>query len=156
HVSSYFVVISVTALGICRTHEMIICATVTGIQTTTSAMFSITVAAPSPISVSVAPPTASVAANATQPFTATVQNDSQNKGVSWALSGTGCSGAACGTLSATSSASGVAITYTAPGSVPNPATVTLTATSVTDGTKSAAATITITAPSPIIDRKSVV
>src|SRR6266478_5352084 len=96
-----------------------------------------------PISVSVAPPTASVAVNATQPFTATVQNDSQNKGVTWALSGTGCSGAACGTLSANSSASGVAITYTAPSSVPNPATVTLTATSVSDGTKSSAATITV-------------
>jgi len=38
----------------------------------------------------------------------------------------------------------VAITYTAPSSVPNPATVTLTATSVSDGTKSSAATITVT------------
>src|SRR5713101_3338541 len=116
----------------------------------TAAFLGATGGGPGPISVSVAPSTASVAVNATQPFTATVQNDSQNKGVTWALSGTGCSGAACGTLSANSSASGVAITYTAPGSVPNPATVTLTATSVTDGTKSAAATITVTAPSPIV------
>ncbi len=110
----------------------------------TAAFLGATSGGPGPISVSVAPSTASVAVNTTQPFTATVQNDSQNKGVTWALSGTGCSGAACGILSANSSASGVAITYTAPGSVPNPATVTLTATSVSDGTKSAAATITVT------------
>ena len=107
----------------------------------TAAFLGTTGGGPGPISVSVVPSTASVAGNATQPFTATVQNDSQNKGVTWALSGTGCSGAACGTLSANSSASGVAITYTAPSSVPNPATVTLTATSVSDGTKSSAATL---------------
>src|SRR4029077_12297865 len=84
----------------------------------------------------------------TQSFTATVTNDSQNKGVTWALSGAGCSGAACGTLSATSSASGVAITYTAPASAPNPATVTLTATSAADSSKSTAAAITISASAP--------
>jgi hypothetical protein len=110
----------------------------------TAAFLGATGGGPGPISVSVTPSTASVAVNATQPFTATLQNDTQNKGVTWALSGTGCSGAACGTFSANSSASGVAITYTAPGSVPNPATVTLTATSVADGMKSAAATITVT------------
>jgi hypothetical protein len=96
------------------------------------------------ISVSVAPAAATVPTGAAQPFTATVTNDSANAGVTWALSGTGCSGATCGTLSATSSGSGVAITYTAPASVPNPATVTLKATSVTDGTKSSSATITLT------------
>jgi hypothetical protein len=49
-----------------------------------------------------------------QPFTATVLNDAQNKGVTWSLSGAGCTGVACGVLSAASSASGLAITYTAP------------------------------------------
>jgi hypothetical protein len=78
-------------------------------------------------------------------FTATVANDSTNKGVSWTLSGAGCSGATCGTLSAASSASGTPITYTAPAAVPTPPVVTLTAISVADGTKTAAATITITA-----------
>jgi hypothetical protein len=73
-----------------------------------------------------------------------VQNDTQNQGVTWALSGSGCSGLTCGTLSTNASPSGVAITYTAPGGVPTPPTVTLTATSVTDTTKSAAATITVT------------
>ncbi len=118
---------------------------------TKSAAATVTItAAPAAIIVSVSPTTASVQVGAALPFTATVQNDSQNKGVTWTLSGTGCSGATCGTLSATSSASGTAITYTAPASVPAPATVTLTATSVTDGTKSGAATITITAAQPAI------
>ena len=117
---------------------------------TKSAAATITITAtPSSIVVTLSLTTASVQVGATQPFTATVQNDSQNKGVTWALSGTGCSGATCGTLFATSSASGTAITYTAPASVPTPATVTLTATSVTDGTKSAAATITVT-PAAVI------
>jgi hypothetical protein len=103
------------------------------------------------ISVSVSPTTVSLQVGQPQTFTATVQNDSQNKGVTWALSGTACSGAACGTLSATSSALGTAITYTAPASVPSPAAMTLTATSASDGTKSGAATITVTAKPPAIN-----
>ena len=100
---------------------------------------------PTPISVTVSPATASVQAGLTGSFTATVANDSAARGVTWALSGTGCSAAACGTVAPTTSASGSAVTYTAPASVPNPATVTLTATSVSDSTKSAAVTITVTA-----------
>ena len=99
---------------------------------------------PTPIAVSVSPSTVSIQVNQQANFTATVMNDSTNKGVTWALSGTGCSAATCGTLSAASSASGASITYTAPALVP-PGTVALTATSATDATKSATATITITA-----------
>jgi hypothetical protein len=100
---------------------------------------------PTPIAVAIAPAMANVQTNATQTFTATLQNDAQNKGVTWTLSGASCTTNACGSVSPTSSASGVAVTYTAPATVP-PGIVTLTATSVTDNTKSAAATITITAP----------
>jgi hypothetical protein len=106
-----------------------------------------------PISVSVNPTTASVQVSQTASFMATVQNDSANKGVTWSLSGAGCSGATCGALSANSSASGAPITYTAPSTVPTPATVTLTASSVTDHNKSAAATITIAPPPPSISTK---
>jgi hypothetical protein len=74
-----------------------------------------------------------------------VQNDTQNKGVTWSLKGNGCSGVACGTLSAASSPSGAAITYTAPANAPTPATVTVTATSVSDASKISVATISITA-----------
>src|SRR4029077_14784130 len=50
------------------------------------------------VSISISPTTSSIATNKTQDFTATVANDSQNKGVSWSLTGTDCSGTACGTL----------------------------------------------------------
>jgi hypothetical protein len=108
----------------------------------------VTPAPPPPIVVTVSPNTANVQVGMTTNFTATVQSDSQNKGVNWTLSGAGCSGAACGALSAASSTSGVAITYTAPASIPSSASVTLTATSVADSTKSASAAITVTAPPP--------
>ena len=114
---------------------------------TATATLTVTGAAPPPsITVSVSPSTASVQTGKTQTFTANVSNDSQNKGVTWSLSGTGCSGNACGTLSATTSASGTAITYTAPSTVPSPAAVTISAVSVTDTGKSATAAIAVTAP----------
>jgi hypothetical protein len=104
--------------------------------------------AQSRISVSVSPVTASVqAGGGSQCFTATVRNDRHNRGVRWTLSGGGCSGNTCGTLSATSSPSGTPITYTAPPNVPSPATVTLKATSVSNTAKSASATITISGSS---------
>jgi len=108
---------------------------------TKSSPAGITVTAP--VGVTVAPTTASVNVSKTQSFTATVTNDAQSKGVTWSLSGTGCSGATCGSLSTTSSASGVAITYTAPAAVPAPATVAIKATSVADGTRSFSSTITV-------------
>jgi len=97
--------------------------------------------APLPISISVSPTTASVpTGSGTQAFTATVTNDFQNRGATWSLSGTGCSGSTCGTLTNVTTTS---VTYTAPANVPNPATVTLTATAVGDNTKTASATITV-------------
>jgi hypothetical protein len=113
---------------------------------TKTAAAAITVTSTSAISVSVSPTTASVATGgATTTFTATLQNDLQNKGVTWTLSGTACTGAACGTVTPSSSASGAAVTYTSPA---NAGTVTLTATSVSNNSVSAAATITLTTPSP--------
>src|SRR5438132_14310658 len=81
-------------------------------------------------------PSASVSVKATQQFTATVTNDPSNKGVNWTLtqSGTPCS-PGCGTMSPASTASGVAMTYTAPSAVPSPAQVTVTAISAADTTK---------------------
>jgi hypothetical protein len=110
----------------------------------TTATITIAAAPASTIAVTLSQTTATVTVSGTATFIATVANDTQNKGVTWALSGAGCSGAACGALSAPGSASGAAVTYTAPASVPNPAGVTLTATSVTDGTKAAAASIAVT------------
>ena len=120
----------------------IIQATLNGVNGSTTLTMT---SAPPTISVTVTPSTANVQAGVgTQSFTATVTNDAQNNGVTWSLSGVGCSGTACGTLSASSSSSGAAITYTAPAAVPSPPTINLTATSVTDSTHSNFATISIT------------
>jgi len=96
---------------------------------------------PPPISVSLSPITASVTDGVgTQNFTATLTNDFQQLGVTFALAGAGCSGSACGTLT---NVTATTVTYNGPPSVPSPATVSLTATSVADNTKSAGATITV-------------
>jgi hypothetical protein len=84
------------------------------------------------VSISISPTTATVDTGQTQQFTATVSNASDTS-VTWSLSGDASSG--------TISASGL---YTAPATLPDPATVTVTATSVADSTKSASATITLT------------
>jgi hypothetical protein len=103
---------------------------------------------PASVAVTLSPSTATVQASQVTSFMATVSNDPKNKGTSWTLSGAGCTGAACGTLSGTTAASGTAVMYTAPAAVPNPPMVTLTATSVDDATKSAKATIALTPPPP--------
>jgi len=94
--------------------------------------------------VTVSPASATVhTPGSTQQFIATVTTTRRNHTVRWSLSGAGCAGTACGMLSATSSTSGTPITYTAPAAVPNPATVTLTAT-VSNTSRRASATITLT------------
>jgi hypothetical protein len=115
---------------------------------TKSGAATITLSAGTAITVSLSPLSATLQAGiGTQTFTATPVNDTQNKGVTWSLSGAGCSGAACGTLTNVTTTSA---TYNAPAAVPSPATVTLTATSVADNSKNASATISITAAISVI------
>jgi hypothetical protein len=100
---------------------------------------------PPAVSVTLSPqPPSSTDAGSTINLSAVVSNDSANAGVKWSVT---CGSSQCGNFSATSTASGTATKYTAPASAPNPATVAVTATSVTDSTKSASATITISATS---------
>src|SRR5258708_33521925 len=100
------------------------------------------------ISVSVAPASITVQPGQTQSFTATVAHDTQNKGVSWSLSN--CGPGPCGLLFATSSASGAAVTYTAPLQMPASPSVILTATPIADPAKLASPAITIAAPPPTL------
>jgi hypothetical protein len=72
-----------------------------------------------------------------QQFTASISGLT-NQSVTWSLSGTGCSGAQCGTINS----SGL---YTAPASVPSPATVKVTDTSQVDNTVAGTATVTVIA-----------
>ena len=98
---------------------------------------------PPTISVSVSAAASMVTAGATDKITAVVSNDSANMGVSWSVT---CPNAPCGSVSPTTTASGVATTYTAPAVPPaSDLTVTITATSVADKSKSATATPTVSA-----------
>ena len=83
-------------------------------------------------------------------FTATVANDTSGSGVTWSMSGTTCSGTACGTFS---NKTATAATYIAPTTVSANMTVTVMATSVKDTTKSVTSTVIIT-PAPGITTTS--
>jgi hypothetical protein len=87
--------------------------------------------------------TTTVQAGATTQVTATVSNDSAGKGVTWTVS---CSAVACGSVSPTSTPSGMATTYAAPPTPPaNNLKVTLTAAAAADPTKTAWVVITVPA-----------
>jgi dienelactone hydrolase len=96
-----------------------------------------------PITVSVSAGSNSVQAAQAAPLTATVNGDPSGKGVTWTVS---CSAAQCGSVSPTTTPSGVATTYTAPSTPPaSDLTVTVKASSVADASKSGSASITVSA-----------
>ncbi len=95
----------------------------------------VSIVAPGVVTVSLTPTSASVSTGAQQQFKATV-GGTTNTAVTWSVSGFGCGGSACGTITT----GGL---YTAPATVPNPSFVSVTATSVADTTKSATATVTL-------------
>lgn len=83
-------------------------------------------------------------------ISATVANDTLNKGVTWSLSGSSCSGAACGSLTSQTTTS---VTYNAPTSIPSDLAVTLTATSVANPSKLASTVFTVPATVVAIQNK---
>src|SRR5882762_7367458 len=85
------------------------------------------------------PPPSSIVAGGTATISATVSNDTAAKGVTWSCAPAGT----CGSFNPMSTASGASTTYTAPASSPSGGMVTITASSVTDSTKSASASVTI-------------
>ena len=97
------------------------------------------------ITVTVAPPTGNVQFGDTvSNIVPTVANDPAGKGVNWSIQP--CSLAQCGSLSAQSTPSGGAVSYTAPNTpVASNTTINVIATSISDPTKSGAAAITILA-----------
>jgi len=95
------------------------------------------------IAVSISPQTASVQVGHSTQFTATVQNDPMNKGVTWAAlpsPGSNCTGAGCGTIDATGK-------YTAPSTAHDAPGLYIVATSVADPSKTATAVVFVT-PAP--------
>jgi hypothetical protein len=87
------------------------------------------------VSVTISPATAMVRINKTQSFTATVQNTS-NKTVSWKVNGIAGGSSTLGIISSLG-------TYKAPGVLPPGGTVTVSAVSVADPTKSASASVVV-------------
>lgn len=85
-------------------------------------------------------------AGQTLAFSATVAHDSSNKGVTWTMSGTACTGSACGTLTGSTTAG---VTYNAPNIVTASTTVSIQAASVADNTKSASAAVVVSPPPSI-------
>ncbi len=85
------------------------------------------------VTVGVTPATADVELGAVRQFTASVGGSGNpNREVTWSLSGAGCTGAACGSIDAAGN-------FTAPAVLPSPETITVSARSVADGSKSGTA-----------------
>ena len=113
---------------------------------------------PKPISVSISPSSINIATSQSRSFNATVSNDASGKGVTWSLTGAGCSDVECGVLSAVGSTS---VIYTAPDTLPVPASVALTAAAIADASRTATTnvglfeggtiSITISPASPSVD-----
>ena len=85
--------------------------------------------------VTISPTTAQIPVNGVQQFTALV-SDTTNTAVSWSVNGVSGGNATVGTVSGTGF-------YSAPATVPNPATVIVTVTSEADSAVTASATVTI-------------
>ena len=89
----------------------------------------------SAVGVSISPTGATLQVGHSQQFTATVSNTS-NTAVTWLVNGTVGGDSTLGTISSTG-------LYTAPSSVPSPSSVTVTAQSVADTSKSASANVSV-------------
>ena len=121
-----------------------ITATLVG-STSQSVSASIKITPPQPITVSfLGVPPAFLQVNATVPLLAQITNDvSANPQVKWTVA---CASPACGTFNPIATSSEEATNYIAPSTIPSGNHVTITATSITDPTKSASANITIIQP----------
>lgn len=98
--------------------------------------------APAPLSVTVAPSTATVVVNALQQYMATVTGN-PNTSVNWFVNGVAGGNSTVGTISATG-------LFQAPAAVPSPAAVTIAAVSQVDNTTSGSAQATIANPSATV------
>lgn len=98
------------------------------------------------VSVSISPSVVSLATLATQSFTATVSGSS-NTAVTWQVNGISGGNSTNGLVSTTVLGTANEALYVGPTAIPSPASVSVTAISQADPTKSATATVTIQAPS---------
>jgi hypothetical protein len=105
---------------------------------TKSASVSVTIVPPVVVSITTPTSPQSLVINSTLGFTASVTGTS-NTAITWSVNSIPGGNTTYGTISG----SGLSVTYDAPAAVPSPATFSVTATSVADGTKSASVNVTI-------------
>ena len=98
------------------------------------------------VSVTISPSVVTMATLAVQPFTATVTG-STNTAVTWQVNGVTGGSSASGLVSTTELGTASEALFLGPAAVPSPASVSVTAVSQADPTKSATATVTIQVPS---------
>jgi len=99
-----------------------------------------TVTITSPISVATSPAQVCLHAGNTARLTALVTNDPANAGVAWSISGPGCAGGLCGSLS---SAAANPVIYSAPAGISAASTLAVKAQSNTDPLRSATTAVTL-------------
>ncbi len=119
------------------------------VNTSLTRSANVTIVPPIPISVSfLATVPASLQVNSSISLSANIQNDtSANPQVEWTVS---CGSANCGSFSAAETGSENPTSYTAPPAIPSGNTVAITATSVTDPSKSVSGSVVITAAAPTL------
>jgi ferredoxin len=113
-----------------------------------NATATVNVVAPISVSITRHVPNDTIIQNASASLIATVSNDQGNAGVDWTV--TCGSAGACGTFSPAHTASGAATTYTAPSAPPAANTITITATSTADPTKSDQEKVTVLSAPPLL------
>jgi len=121
----------------------------TNLFTVTSLVFffsALVASARAQVTVTISPTTATLATLALQPFTATVSG-STNTAVTWQVSGVSGGNSTVGLVSTTVPGTSNEALFLGPSAVPSPATVSVTAVSQADPTKSASATVTLQVPS---------
>jgi hypothetical protein len=130
---------SITAAGVYTAPQPVTStstATITATSKADASKFASVIIALIPVSITLNPTNpAAMLSGASQPFTATVANDSANAGVTWSVTNGGA-------FSAATTQSGAPTVYTAPSPAIS-ATATVTATSKTDPSKTASATISL-------------
>ncbi len=95
-----------------------------------------------PVAITISPTSANIRAGASQNFTDQLSN-ATNQSVTWAVNGISGGNSAIGTISSTGA-------YTAPGTLPNPSTVSVSVTSVQDSSVNAASSVTLWNPTPAL------
>ena len=101
---------------------------------------------PAQITISISPTSANIRTGASQTFSAQLKN-ATNQNVTWAINGVAGGSAAVGVISSSGA-------YTAPGTLPNPNTVTVSVTSVQDSNVSASSAVTLWNPTPAVSSVS--